>query len=310
MNPTPDYPIERLSDAAWQRIEQNLFAELETRSQPLPVPSTARKWAALSLAACLPLAAAGILLLRREPAELEAEHFRSATQARELRVGDVSVRMDPGSELVAVRGDRRSLLLVLEHGAARFAVPPRQAHQALVVLAGDARIEVVGTQFRVARDDQSVQVETYEGTVRVRQAGHSTLVTRGQRWPERATAAASGASEASPAAAAAPPAVSPVRPPDAPDRQRRRFEQASARERTEPKQALQIYGALARESGPWAGNALYALGRLELDLQLYRESGRHLQQYLERYPQGANAVDARSLLARIASEHAANGAKP
>ena len=79
-----------------------------------------------------------------------------------------------------------------------------------------------------------------------------------------------------------------------------RFEQAARLEAADPPQALRIYRSLARENGPWAENALYAAGRLELEHGQHARARQLLRRYLDRYPDGVNASDARSLLARTA----------
>jgi TolA-binding protein len=59
---------------------------------------------------------------------------------------------------------------------------------------------------------------------------------------------------------------------------------------------MAIYKKLAAGSGPWAQNALYAAGRLQADRGRRAEAARLLEEYIGRYPNGANARDARDLL--------------
>ena len=308
MKPDADIPVEPLSDETWQRVEQGLFAKLELKPAPPAQPKrvTPRwKWTVMGLAACLPLVAIVVLLVRSESpdAAVDSQRIRTAGDARELQLGDVSVHLDPNSELVSVSSGEHGAAVVLERGAARFSVPPRGEREAFEVLAGDARVEVVGTQFRVARTGDSARVEVSEGTVRVTQGERSELVSAGKQWSASAPPAAPPAKEVEPAAEPAGASSEESAPAQArDDKQRKRFEQAAARERTAPRQALQQYEAMAKQSGPWASNALYALGRLEVELKDYAKAGKHLESYLERYPSGPNAADARSLLERIATE--------
>jgi TolA-binding protein len=67
-------------------------------------------------------------------------------------------------------------------------------------------------------------------------------------------------------------------------------------EASNPEGALSIYRKLAAGSGPWAANALYAAGRLQADRGRRGEASQLLQQYLTRFPNGANARDAKDLL--------------
>ena len=56
------------------------------------------------------------------------------------------------------------------------------------------------------------------------------------------------------------------------------------------------YRDLSRGRDAWAGNALYALGRLAHDRGDLARARRALTDYLRRFPRGANAADARALL--------------
>ena len=74
------------------------------------------------------------------------------------------------------------------------------------------------------------------------------------------------------------------------------FESAARIERTRPDEAAALYREVAAGSSAWAGNALFALGRLEADRGRRPEATRLLQEYLTRYPRGINVDDARALL--------------
>lgn len=86
------------------------------------------------------------------------------------------------------------------------------------------------------------------------------------------------------------------------------YEAAASLEPSDPAAALAAYRKLARTSGPWASNALYAAARLAdqegqsaLALTLAR-------QYAKRFPSGANAADAARLVHRL--EGASNAPTP
>jgi len=94
-----------------------------------------------------------------------------------------------------------------------------------------------------------------------------------------------------------PPPAAPARPP-APSAQEL-YESANRMEASNPDGAIVIYGKLAAGSGPWAANALYAAGRLQADRGRRGDATRLLNEYLTRYPNGANARDARDLLDKM-----------
>jgi TolA-binding protein len=77
------------------------------------------------------------------------------------------------------------------------------------------------------------------------------------------------------------------------------FEQATAMERTDPARASELYRTLEAGADSWAQNALYARGRLEASRGNHAEARRLLGRYLERFPRGSNAEDARAVLKRL-----------
>jgi len=77
------------------------------------------------------------------------------------------------------------------------------------------------------------------------------------------------------------------------------FEQATALERSNPERAAQLYRSLESGSDSWAQIALYAHGRLAASRGQSGEARRLLERYLERFPRGSNAEDARAVLQRL-----------
>ncbi|HXX65715.1 MAG TPA: FecR domain-containing protein [Polyangiaceae bacterium] len=99
---------------------------------------------------------------------------------------------------------------------------------------------------------------------------------------------------------APPPEVSPAPPATAPEPAAQQvFEDAARLERTNPDQAAAAYRRIAGGGGEWAPNALFALGRLQMDRGNRTEAARLLNEYLAAYPHGMNADDARELLRRL-----------
>ncbi len=102
-----------------------------------------------------------------------------------------------------------------------------------------------------------------------------------------------------------PPAVVPPRAPDvAPPAVtgailRERFQSGAALEVRDPLAAARIYRELASGAGPWAANALFAEARLSAERGQRDAAQALLSSYLERFPSGPNADDARALLGRL-----------
>jgi hypothetical protein len=357
-------PVEPLSAAAWDRIEAATFDAMDAAdsSAGLRAARTVRRprWPVLALGAfgiAQVAAALAFMLTRSAGGAAGKERALSSTrlvaqeEATDTLLGDVAFHLEPAAALV-VAGDAASgSLVVLERGAAQFSVAKRGQRPAFVVQAGDVRVEVIGTRFRVERQADSARVDTYEGVVRVTAAGHSRLLRRGEHWlvsdgaplPLPAAAAeadrsAPGASavaltplaadakvqatragddSGSPSAAAtkhpkarvgqairAAPQLARVEEVTRDEHNRRVFEQAAALEASDPQRALHIYRSLTDQSDGWAANALYAIGRLELERGDRVAARANLQRYLAQYPRGANASDARALLARVTSTDA------
>jgi len=227
----------------------------------------------------------------------DGAHLATSTESKRWLVGDSEVTLAAGSELAVAGSDALGFRLTLEHGRVDCQVAPRAGRPAFVVDAGEVTVTVIGTGFSVARDEAGARVQVEHGSVRVSTPETSVLLGAGQSWP------ALDAAPGEPEQTSVEPAVdtpSPARPNGA----RRavdaaaRFDRASRLEATQPEAALRIYRELSGKRGPWAPNALYAAGRLELERQRAQRGRALLERYLKRYPQGANAADARELLER------------
>jgi hypothetical protein len=106
---------------------------------------------------------------------------------------------------------------------------------------------------------------------------------------------------AAPETPAAPAQVPPA-PAEAPAPAPRRsvqvlFELAAQLEVRDPVAALRIYGELAAGDDGWAASALFASARLEAERGQAPRARQLCQAYLQRFPRGTNADDARTLLA-------------
>jgi hypothetical protein len=77
------------------------------------------------------------------------------------------------------------------------------------------------------------------------------------------------------------------------------FEQAAALERRDPARASELYRSLEAEGDSWSQNSLYARGRLSASQGNATQARAVLTRYLERFPHGSNAEDARAVLQRL-----------
>lgn len=333
MKPEHDLPIEPLSDAAFARVEAAVFAELDShvpQSTPGARRLPRRLTFALVAAIALPIGAVLALSWRDSivpsragapaPALLSTRIVANATSTDTV-LGDVSIHLEPGASLVAVRDGADGSLVLLERGVARFLVPPR-GHRPFKVQAADVAVEVVGTRFRVARHDNAVSVQTSEGVVRVTSGGRTTLLPAGTSFDSTPSSAAQAPSTSpvpadeatrqdqgkhvetsSPSADAVPTRAAP--PPQQGSKSpslvdpRERFEQASRLEASDSTTSLRIYASLAARGGRWSEPALYAQARLELELGHVERATTLLQRYLHDHPQGTNAGDVRLLLSKL-----------
>jgi ferric-dicitrate binding protein FerR (iron transport regulator) len=334
MSPRELPPVEPLSADAWARIEQGVFAQLEREATPQRKATPERRVRVLSFASVVyalgAVAAAAVLALwlgvDREPAApaqavataVSAEaapaalpaatvapvdepalapapsaprrlehgaHVRTGDVAERLLIGDSEVVLAPSSELGVEGSDEHGWLLELVRGRIDCQVAARAERPDFVTRAGQVEVRVVGTRFSVEHDaGGDARVNVQEGKVRVSQHRRSVLLTAGESWSgfERPPASRIGSSSMKRTAAA----------------DRARFERATRLESAEPAKALRIYGELSARSGPWAANALYAAGRLELERGNLGRARTLLKRYLKRYPDGANVSDAKALLAR------------
>jgi transmembrane sensor len=319
----PRIEVPPLSDLSRQRIRQAVFERLDREplaaAPPLGAPSPRRRTAALALALAAAAGLVAFLVLggggERRPIARSPSPSRLVTgdTPSQVTVGDARITAGPHAALTVNEAGDAGVQVLIERGAIEFAVAPRGDRPPFVVLASDVRVEVIGTVFTVARDGEDVTVAVARGVVRVTRAGEEAHVAAGQSWPAKRAAAP----ELPPAAAAPPsgdepeltfapeparsarPKRKPEPPPPAPaatPSARERYEVAAALEKTRPEEALATYRALAAERGAWADNALFAQGRLELELGRKGAARRSLAAYLERYPRGANAGLARALL--------------
>jgi hypothetical protein len=262
----------------------------------------------------------------------QPSRITTGTSASHLALPGLSVDVEPESTVVVSDETPQGRLIVLDRGSIVCNVAPRPASVPLIVQAGALRVRVVGTAFSVTRLGESARVKVREGIVEVSSRGETHLVRAGEEWPTKIAEPAPV--EPSPIASALPPkladdveraATAPERrvpsasrvkgalevdgsaqgtskdssPMPSPFSPQAVFEQATLLERTDPERASKLYGTLDSRSDSWAQNALYARGRLAATRGNRVEARRLLELYLERFPNGGNAEDARAVLKRL-----------
>ena len=329
--------VEPLSDQRWSRIERSLMSRLENEAGDAasgsPAPRRRFGGRAWLLAAALVGALVGALLaVGTMPNRAVVEHpsrIATGATASHLALPGLSLDVEPQSAVVVSAETAQGLLIVVDRGSITCDVAPRPSDSPLIVQAGAARVRVLGTRFSVTRFGESARVKVQQGVVEVSARGRSERVRAGETWPresappapadgtpipaiappappdraERAPASEQKPASATPGARApelapAPEVASPGTPLPPPSRQAT-FEEATALERSAPERALSLYASLESGSDSWAQNALYARGRLQASRGNGAEARVLLERYLERFPRGSNAEDARAVLKRL-----------
>jgi len=318
-------PIDPLPDAAWNRISDRVFSELESGENDQEPAQSAdhgpRRHFVIAVAALLAAVAVATVLVitlrQTEPAQTGSRVVTTGS-VTSATVGDATLQLGPDTEFVTTGSDAGGWMVVVERGRVEFAVPERANRPSFRVRAGSVLVEVVGTRFVVLRAGDAVGVTVERGSVRVTSRGEARVIHAGETWDHTTDIVGKLAPSAVPAPASldtAPPrspATDPVRTArgasnegtasstgarDAPSR-RERFEEASRLEASDPGRAVDLYLELGKSADAWAANALYAAGRVELERGRSSHAKKLFREYLQRFPEGQNAYDARKLLER------------
>ena len=332
-------PVEPLSEAAWSRVERGIWSQLD--AEHAPAPHAPRRWWLVAAPLAAAAAVAALLLVGRgTPGFDEPVRMVAGPTPVSALFADSHIELQPFSALV-VGHEAAHPTVTVERGAAWFTVAPRKSRPAFIVRGGDVVVRVVGTRFQVARSEERIAVEVEHGLVDVNFRGTIVSVGAGQRWSSDEpgivlavpaappsvdpVVAAGPPSTATPAAPAPGPGTAPprphrhappaaasagVRPQPQPttspdeldiDRDRAEYDRLAALEARSPETALAGYMALAKGASRWADPALFAAARLAADRH-DRRAETLLGMYLTRFPGGANAADARQLLAHLRNE--------
>lgn len=312
--PSGPPPVEPMSDVAWARVERGLMARLDSPTAIVAPPAKRNpRW--LAIPAIVAAAAIAIVLIGRRDdapapesqpvATYEPSRVVAGDAPSSVSFGDAHVALDARTAIVmSYEGGSPSVLV--EHGSSLFTVAPRAGRPPFVVRAGDTIVRVVGTQFRVTRADERVAVFVDHGIVEVLYRGNTVRVGASQEWhseaPEAVTTIALAPPPPPPPQITAPPPTTTSPPPPttkpAVDTDRAKYDRLVGLEARDPAAAITGYLELSRGNSKWSAVALYSAGRLAADRNDAR-AATFLTIYLRRFPTGANARDARTLLDRI-----------
>jgi hypothetical protein len=327
--------VEPLSEQRWSRIERSLMSRLALEGNPAAkgLPAARSRWSGrawLLAAAVLTALCGAVLMARGLPERARAEHpsrITTGSTSSHLALSGLSLDVEPQSAVVVGAETPQGILVVIDRGSIVCQVAPRANDAPLIVQAGEARVRVVGTRFRVTRLGESARVRVQEGVVEVSSRGGTVRVRAGEEWPAELARAEPAEALAVPSApllafddatkrpsssparstavaarnrttSAAPTAESGSAQEPSPSRQSV-FEEAALLERSDPARAAKLYAGLESQGDSWAQNALYARGRLEATRGNQAEARRLLERYLDRFPNGSNAEDARAVLSRL-----------
>ncbi|HUS31341.1 MAG TPA: FecR domain-containing protein [Kofleriaceae bacterium] len=313
-----------------ERVEKKLFAQLaavemaERVDAVLPQPRRSRVPYMLGAAALAAAVLALVLFARRDaaPTHEVASPSRVVTPVggeSRFIVGDAVIDAKSDTSVAVQHGEDGAITLVLDRGAVDCDVEPRHGRPPFRVLAGDLKVEVVGTRFTVTRTP-SLRVDVARGKVKVSTAAGTTLVEAGDSWPvvtaeaqpapaveqpvAEAPVAEAPVAEApiadAPAPAPAPKATAPAVKKPAPvqpdeDLAQKSYRVAQKLETSQPAKAATIYRAIATDSTTTpalAATALLSLAQVELELHDPTAALSAAEEYVKRFPKAASAEEA------------------
>jgi transmembrane sensor len=265
-----------------------------------------RPWMALPAAAVVVLALvfsltrstedapAPIALTLKDGAPIPALRLAPVGEGANLELTDGSrIHADPGTELEPLAVAPRELVLRLSSGNVTFDVVPGGPRR-WIVEAGIARVEVVGTRFRVTRSARSVRVGVEHGVVLVRASS----------LPDGVASLRAGESVEVPAESS-PPAPTRSATSAIPDAGSRLVKAPSWREQARLGKHAEAYGALGSEGFAREAERAATPDDLFTLADVARLSGHPgqaiepLERFVARYPGDARASLAALTLGRI-----------
>jgi hypothetical protein len=311
-----------------ERVEKKLFARLaavelaERVDAVLPPPRKSRMPYVMGVAALAAALFALVLFLRRD----EAAAPDVATPSRVVTpvggesrfiVGDAVIDAKSDTSVEVQHAADGAITLVLARGAVDCDVEPRHGRPPFRVIAGDVKVEVVGTRFTVTRTP-APRVDVARGKVKVTTSAGTTLVEAGESWPvvtaeappatqktdepateqpvevvDEAPVAAAPVAGPKPAPAVKP---SPAAAATSDDLAQKSMAVALKYEHSDPAKAAALYRAIATDKKTTATNAataLLALAQVQLDgLRDPAAALATADEHIKRFPKANTAEEA------------------
>ncbi|MFT3712343.1 MAG: FecR domain-containing protein [Archangium sp.] len=106
--------------------------------------------------------------------------LEATTESRREVLGDDTIGLTPGSAVELPERTATRVEVKLLRGSVAASVKKRAPGSSFVVRAGDCEVKVVGTRFRVERQNDGVRVSVIEGLVRVSKQGAEYDVAAGE----------------------------------------------------------------------------------------------------------------------------------
>jgi hypothetical protein len=322
MKPPPKIVVDvPLSEARRDRVEREVFARLDAMRDVDLVneiaPTRGPVWRKLPMiaAGAVAIAAAASLVVvlawsRPEPTVPPSTPSLVVTPvggSSRFTVGDsvIDAGSDTSVEVKHEPGGGTTLLLT--RGSVDCEVTPRPNRPPFRVIAGDVTVEVVGTRFAVSRAGTLTRVDVTRGKVSVHGNGERRLLGAGESWTNGAVVKPVETAAVPPAPAPtperdAPIATAPIEdepeielPPEPARRKpspKALYESALELQKTDHKQALRAFRALASGGHPkWAPLSLFNLAELQAKVDV-DATLRTLDELARRFPKATNSEEA------------------
>jgi len=180
------------NDARRDRIERDVFAQLgairtATRTDEIVAFKPKARWTPwLATAGVAVAATIAVVMLWKRPTAVVAQQpptqIETQTGGR-FTYGDAVIDAGRDTKAFASTAADGTITVDLDRGSVDCDVEPRPGRATFRVVAGDVRVEVIGTRFTVTRRASGVRVDVTRGKVKVRDINGEYLVATGETWP-------------------------------------------------------------------------------------------------------------------------------
>lgn len=295
------------NDARRDRIERDVFAQLgairtATRTDEIVAFRPRARWTPwLATAGVAVAATIAVVMLWRRPAPPITPQLPTQIETQaggRFTYGDAVIDAGRDTKAFASTAADGTITVDLDRGSVDCDVEPRPGRAPFRVVAGDVRVEVIGTRFTVTRRASGVRVDVTRGKVKVRDPNGEYLVAAGETWPS------SLAGSDVPEDAGAPeeselempempvgthkPAKRSSRPRDPTESA---YKQAVLLMNSDVPAAERAFQVLAKGNGGSAGGALVWLSEIESDRGHTDAAVAYLDEHARRFPNATEAEE-------------------